>query len=145
MKYIKRVILGIGLLGFSLQGFCTEALKNVKATKRLAENVVLLVEQNSIDDAFKQLKEYWPLTSVEIEDLLAHTKEQRQLVTERFGKPIGIEFVRTEHVGDSMVRHVFIEKFEKHGLRWQLSFYKPSDTWIVNSIYWDDKISELYS
>jgi hypothetical protein len=145
MKYLRQIVIGIGLLSFSLQGFSQDVLKNVKSTKRLAENVVTLVEQNSIDEAFKQLKNYWPLTSIEIDDLLAHTKEQRQIVTERFGKPLGIEFVRTELVGDSMVRHIFIEKFEKHGLRWQISFYKPADSWIVNSIYWDDKISELYS
>lgn len=142
---INSLLVGIVLMGFTV--FCSgaENMKSVRATKRLAENVISLVKENSIEEAFAQLKEYWPLAPGEVDDLMAHTKEQRQVVSARFGKPLRVEFVRTDAIGDSMVRHVFIEKFEKHALRWQLSFYKPADSWIVNSIYWDDKISDLYS
>lgn len=123
----------------------SEPLKNVRATKKLAQNVVSMVENGFVEEAFKQLKQNWPLAPGEVEDLMAHTLEQRKVVIERFGKSLGVEFIRTEEVGTSLVRHVFIEKFERHALRWQLSFYKPSDVWVVNSVYWDDKISEFYN
>ena len=143
MKYLQYTLF---LLSFSSSTlFAAEHLKNVRATKRLAENVVLMVKDNSIDQAFKDLKAHWPLSAEELDNLLAHTKEQRKAVQEHFGKPLSVEFIRTEELGQSLVRHVFIEKFEKHALKWQLSFYKPSEEWIVNSIYWDVKISDLYN
>jgi hypothetical protein len=141
MKNVKYLAF---LLSFFASTLAAEPLKNVRATKRLAENVVLMVKDNSTDQAFKDLKSHWPLSGEELDTLLAHTKEQRKVVTERFGKSLGVEFLRTEALGDSLVRHIFIEKFEKHALKWQISFYKPQDAWIVNSVYWDDKISELY-
>lgn len=139
-------LLGLfAVLCISMSAVATEQLKNIRATKRVAENVISQIEQGQEEAAFTQLKSYWPLAPAEMDDLLAHTKEQRKLVKERFGQPLSVEFIRTEEVGNSLVRHTFIEKFERHALRWQLSFYKPSDHWIVNTIYWDDKVSEVYS
>lgn len=144
MKAMKLVSL-IVMMSLPFITLATENLKNVRATKRIAENVISQIEQGKVDEAFTQLKAYWPLAPGEVDDLLAHTKEQRKLVKERFGQPLSVEFIRTEEVGSSLVRHTFIEKFERHALRWQLSFYKPSDHWIVNTIYWDDKVSDVYS
>ncbi len=144
MKAMKLISL-VAMMSFSIISVAEENLKNVRATKRIAENVISQIEQGKVDEAFMQLKAYWPLAPGEVDDLLAHTKEQRKLVKERFGQPLSVEFIRTEEVGSSLVRHTFIEKFERHALRWQLSFYKPSDHWIVNTIYWDDKVSEVYS
>jgi len=135
----------IALMSVSVTTLAEENLKNVRATKRIAENIISQIEQGKVDEAFTQLKIYWPLAPGEIDDLLAHTKEQRKLVKERFGQALSVEFIRTEEVGTSLVRHTFIEKFERHALRWQLSFYKPSNHWIVNTIYWDDKVSDVYS
>ncbi|MGE3317701.1 MAG: hypothetical protein AB7I18_00225 [Candidatus Berkiella sp.] len=144
MKATKFMTL-IAAVSFSVGAFAADQLKNVRATKRVAENVISQIEQGKEEAAFTQLKVYWPLAPGEIDDMLAHTKEQRKIVKERFGQPLSVEFIRTEEVGNSLVRHTFIEKFERHALRWQLSFYKPSDHWIVNTIYWDDKVSEVYS
>lgn len=144
MNTIKHLTL-ITLMSLTFSVLAEENLKNVRSTKRIAENIITQIEQGKEDEAFNQLKAYWPLAPGEIDDLLAHTKDQRRLVKERFGKPLSVEFIRTEEVGSSLVRHTFIEKFERHALRWQLSFYKPSDHWVVNTIYWDDKVSEVYS
>lgn len=144
MNAMKRLTL-ITLMSLSFGAVAEESLKNVRSTKRVAENIISQIEQGKEDEAFKQLKAYWPLAPGEIDDLLAHTKDQRRLVKERFGQPLSVEFIRTEEVGASLVRHTFIEKFERHALRWQLSFYKPADHWVVNTIYWDDKVSEVYS
>jgi hypothetical protein len=39
----------------------------------------------------------------------------------------------------------FIQKFEKHVMRWRLYFYKPRDKWILNTYSTDDKINEILS
>lgn len=138
-KCIGLLILSLGLATSGCQKSSSE-----HQTLKIAEEVVTCVESGKIDDAFNILKLHWPLSSLEVDNLKAHTIEQRQVVEQRYGKPIGIEYIKTEMVGNSMIKHTFVEKFERHALKWQLSFYKPQDKWIINSVYWDDKISELY-
>lgn len=138
---MRSIIIVFSLIIFS--NGCDYITKEQR-TLNIAKEVVTLIEQGNIEKAFEILKEYWPLSSVEVDDLKAHTIQQREKVVSRYGNPIGIEFIRTDVVGDSMIMHTFIEKFERHALKWQLSFYKPEKKWIINSVYWDDKISELY-
>lgn len=141
IKILKSTIVSLFILIFITA--CYEQTSN-KKTLEISKEVVSLVEQNQIESAFDLLKLHWPLSDSEVDNLMAHTKKQREIVKNRYGLPIGIEFIRTEKIGKSMIRHTFIEKFENHALQWQLSFYKPKDQWVVNSVYWDDKISELY-
>ncbi|MCS5708926.1 hypothetical protein CC99x_008435 [Candidatus Berkiella cookevillensis] len=138
-KNIGFLVLSLSLLTSGCQRNSSE-----HQTLKIAEEVVNYVESGKIDDAFNILKLHWPLSAQEVDNLKSHTIEQRQIVEQRYGKPIGIEYIKTEMVGNSMIKHTFVEKFERHALKWQLSFYKPQDTWIINSVYWDDKISELY-
>lgn len=145
MSMKKNVWTMLILAAFAQPSFANADLKNVNATKKLSTEVIHLVEEGNIESAFNQLKSYWPLQSNEIDLLLTETKEKRELVLDRFGKSLGVEFIRTERAGNNLVRHVFIERFERHALRWQLSFYKPGDHWMVNSVNWDDKLTELYS
>jgi len=39
---------------------------------------------------------------------------------------------------------LFIEKFSNHPLVWQFYFYKPNDTWQVNSVAWSDQVRGLF-
>lgn len=142
MNFPKCIVFFI--LSLSVLMFGCEKNSSEHQTFKIAKEVVSCVESGKIDDAFNILKLHWPLSAQEVDNLKSHTIEQRQIVEQRYGKPIGIEYIKTEMVGGSMIKHTFVEKFERHALKWQLSFYKPQDTWIINSVYWDDKISELY-
>ena len=138
MKYI--IIIAFMLIFIT----ACEDRTSEKKTFDIAQEVVSFVEQNKVDQAFEILKLHWPLSPSEVDNLREHTERQREVVKSRYGLPIGVEFISTEKVGKSLIKHTFIEKFERHSLKWQLSFYKPKDQWIINSVYWDDKISELY-
>lgn len=136
--------IALSLLAFTcFTGGCQRDAAH-QQTFKIANEVVSAVGQNNIEQAFDILKKYWPLSSAEVDNLKAHTIKQREVVQSRYGKPISIEYIKSSKVGDSMIQHTFIEKFEHHALKWQLSFYKPADKWIINSVYWDDKLSELY-
>lgn len=141
MNYI-RIFFIICFLLVSLPG--CDYVGAEKHTLDIAREVVTLIEQDDLDAAFDLLKLHWPLSDAEVDNLKEHTVQQRKTVIDRYGKTIRVEFIKTDVVGDSLIRHTFIEKFERHALKWQLSFYRPDKKWIINSVYWDDKISELY-
>jgi hypothetical protein len=42
------------------------------------------------------------------------------------GKPIGIEFIKEQKYGNSMVRLVYLMKFDDIPLFWELYFYQPT-------------------
>ncbi len=69
---------------------------------------------------------------------------QRATIAPRFGESLGYTFVRQENVEDALLRLTYMELTERHVLRWVFLFYKPDDTWTLNSVEWDDSIGELF-
>ena len=96
------------------------------------------------DAVFSMLKPYYPVDPAEIDGLTSNALMYWTAIGTRFGKPIGYELVSTERVGKSFVRYIYLQKFEKHALRWTFSYYRPKDVWLVNQFKFDDGIDGLY-
>ena len=132
------------LLFVSFNVAAQDILKDSRATKRFSQQLMDQIGADQLDTAFGELKNHWPMAEGELDTLLEHTKKQRELANARFGSPLGSEFVKVESVGNSLIRYTFLERFKYHALRWQFAFYHSDDRWVVNSVYWDDRISDLY-
>jgi|TARA_Y100000296_G_scaffold30684_1_gene35641 hypothetical protein len=39
---------------------------------------------------------------------------------------------------------VYIQKFERHMMRWKFYFYNPGGGWVLNTFNTDDKISLMF-
>ncbi len=61
-----------------------------------------------------------------------------------FGKRVGLEKVREEKIGTSVVRLVYILKMEHAPVVWEFYFYKPKDTWFLSTINFNDKFQLLH-
>ena len=109
-------------------------------TQRAMERVVA----GNVDELFDMLSPYWPIPENEITGLRLQTLKQRNLVRQRFGANDGIARVDERLVADSILRITYIEKFERHIIRWVFTFYKPEDRWVVNGVNWDDDIDALF-
>ena len=115
----------------------------VEKTQALCSAAAALFASGQHDRAYESLLPYWPLPKEEIQNLGYQTKTQLGMVGDRFGKPLGAEHVETIAAGDSLVRHVFLIKHERHALKFSCVFYKPKESWLVNAILWDDKAHTL--
>lgn len=140
MVNLKRAILFILILSLS----ACQPDSDIKATQKLSQDVIKQIEGGDIESAFDLLSQNWPLSQSEIDTLKAHTQKNRQNLSQRYGQVLSIEYLGSQRIGNSFVRHVFLEKFEKHAIQWEFSFYKPLDKWVMNSMFWDDKITPLY-
>ena len=118
-------------------------LKTEKETRALADSIMEKVGVEEYQAAFELAKPYWPVGVGEIEGLAEKTKTQIKGIEPRYGKIVGKEFIGSVKLGDSYQRYSYILKLEKHSLKWNIVFYKPKDTWLVNLIFWNDKPSEL--
>ena len=141
MRRLVIAILFACLWAPSALGQTLDSLDDVRAlTQRSMDHVLA----GKVDDVFIELLPHRPLPENELSMLRMQTLTQRNLVGERFGDSIGIVRVNERIIADSTVRITFIEKFERHVVRWVFTYYKPEDQWLVNSIVWDDDIDALF-
>ncbi|MBN4058254.1 hypothetical protein JYT55_00715 [Mariprofundus ferrooxydans] len=138
-----RIIIGLVLLlcSFSVNA---ASITDIKDTNRVCQKAAAIFGTGDAKVSFETLKPYWPLPKEEIDNLAYQTESQLKMVSSRFGKILGSDFVSTRRAGNSFVRHTYIIKFEKHAVRYMCTFYKPKNIWLVNEIVWDDQIRQLF-
>ena len=117
---------------------------------KLAFETVRLMDQlervmhEEYQAAFNDLRSVWLFSPGELDALLSTTVNQRTTVAERFGESLAYAFVRQETLAGSLLRLTYVELTERHALRWVFLFYKPGDTWTLNSVMWDDDVDALF-
>ncbi len=140
MKYL----LIIATMALSINSYA-ESLKTIDDTKVVCQTAADTFGAGKARESFLYLKEFWPLPPEEIDNLSYQTESQLKMVSERFGKILGADFVSTKKAGTSFVQHTYIGKFEKHAVRYMCVFYKPKNEWVVNAIIWDDQTPALFN
>lgn len=122
-----------------------KSLPSLAEARKLADRAVASAQRENFDDAYGAVKPYWPLAAVEIDGLANQMRTQWPMVQQRYGKSLATEFIKEEKVGDSFVRYIYLQKFERHALRWIFTFYRPAgEGWLVNGVSWDDGVAELF-
>ncbi len=121
-----------------------DGLTNIEATKQACAEAAAKFASTEPESAYTALIPYWPLPKEEIQNLGYQSKTQLGMVGDRFGPAIGAEHVKTTLVGQSLAKHVFLIKFEKHAMRFSCVFYRPKNDWLVNAVVWDDKPHNLF-
>jgi hypothetical protein len=70
-------------------------------------------------------------------------KGQIKMAMALYGTPLGLEKVQEEDISPSVKRLVYIQKFENLPVAWEFYFYKPKDTWIINTLTFKDQIASI--
>ena len=145
---MKRLVLSFCLIGLAIPAGAQEAGAGKKLaiadTRALADQAMKLVQQEKLVEAYAVVKAFWPAPAVEIDGLANQTNTQWPMIQQRFGKSTSTEFIEESKVGESFIRYTYLQKFERHAIRWTFVFYKPVSHWLVNSVAWDDGVHELF-
>src|SRR5450830_308287 len=72
-------------------------------------------------------------------------RNSRMQLEQFIGSSVGYEFIRSEKVGDSLLKLVYIEKAEKQAIPWQFIFYKTGAGWALSAFSNSDNINTLFS
>lgn len=139
MKY-AALIFALLFSGNSL----ADTLKDKEAAKDLAQSIMKLVGKGDVENGLKLAKPYLIIPDHEFESVLDSLRMQLPVIEQRFGKTVGMEFSQIQEVGDSLMLVMYIQKFEKHMMRWKFYFYKPRDGWVLNTFNTDDKIQLMF-
>jgi len=121
-----------------------DTLKDKGEAKELAHSVMVLVGKGKTVEGLTLTKPFLIIPSHEFEGVLNSLKMQQPIMDQRFGKTIGMELSHIEEVGESLMLISYIQKFEKHVMRWKFYFYKPKNRWVLNTFKTDDSIALMF-
>jgi len=113
--------------------------------RKISDEFMQRVMSNNIPAAFELVEPYFPLPENEFSMLQMQSVKQLGMVGQRFGSQISYEFIKEASVNDIFIKHVYLQKYEKHAVRWTFIFYNPKDGWIINNLRWDDNIDDLFN
>ena len=122
-----------------------DTLPSKEAAKELAKSVMDMVVKGKSAEGLDLVKPYLIIPEAEFDVMKNQLAMQTPVIEQRFGKTIGVELADVEEVGKSLMKVMYIQKFEKHLMRWKFYFYKPKDGWILNTFNTDDKIQLMFS
>ncbi|HEX9445421.1 MAG TPA: hypothetical protein VGA73_14965 [Candidatus Binatia bacterium] len=115
-------------------------LDSEEAASKLVEQAMAKVGSGDLEGGLLLMKPYAVMPESEFNVILEQAKLQLPLLQGRFGKSLGAEFINERAVGRSLFQIVYLQKFEKHAMRWRFLFYGVNGKWSLNAINSDDKI-----
>jgi len=122
-----------------------DSLRDISEIEKLTKISMQYIGEDKVDKGLDVLAPYSVVSHTQFETL------KKQLIAEfpkfrtHFGAVVGSEFVGKTYVGDSMFQITYIQKFEKHILSWSFDYYKPKDTWVLNSFQTADSMGVLFN
>ncbi|MFN7100129.1 MAG: hypothetical protein ACK4M4_07120 [Flavobacterium sp.] len=144
MNLIKITFLIIVML-FTLQSYTQiKYIKDIENAKLISKDVAQLFKENKINDAFINIKAYWPLPENEIDNLESKTIQSMNLVAVRYGNSEGIVKILEQNIKETAFREVYLVKYENTALRLIFTYYKNNNGWIINAFKWDDNFTEEF-
>jgi hypothetical protein len=122
-----------------------DTLKNETEVRQLADKVMAAAGKGQTDDAYAAMTPY-TLTDINTLDRARlSTRTSRMQLEQYIGGSVGYEFIRSEKVGESLLKLVYIEKAEKQAIPWQFIFYKTSAGWALSNFSNGDNINSLFT
>lgn len=142
---MKKQFITIILSLFSIGLFAQDKyLKDVAETQQLSKKIVKLFNENKISETFELLTPYWPMPKNELDVIEEKTIKYLNIISQRFGKPIGTLKVKNEKISEIALRETFLIRYENTAIRLILTYYKNDKGWIVNAFKWDDSFTEEF-
>ena len=122
----------------------TKFLPGPAEARKVAESMVASVAAGNFAGALAQLRPLSVLPSAELDVLEAQYNTQAAQLLQRFGPPLGYEFIREEKSGASLLRYTFIVRYEKAPLRWIFIFYRAEKGWVNTDFKFDGNLGALF-
>jgi hypothetical protein len=141
---LRRYLTVVIMLLLSLNTAQADGIKSTSEVKAAVGAAMQKAQSDNFSDFFLAIKPYWTISEEGFTTALAKTTSARAEVHKKMGKSLGVEQVKIEMVSDTVLKIVFLEKFQKSLMIWNFYFYKPNTEWFLNTFEWDDNIRTLF-
>ena len=135
----------IALLLFAASQMCiAQSFPSAGAARDFTNKIMTRIATGDIEGGLKMMKPYTIVPAAEFDAAVGQAALQLPAIAQRFGKSLSQESISESKVGESLVRLVYLQKFERHAMRWRFYLYKGSAGWVINTFNFDDRIHELF-
>ncbi|MBO9537731.1 hypothetical protein [Herbaspirillum sp.] len=145
---MKRFLPSSLLAAAALAGVChiaqADTLKSEAEVRALADKVMAQAGAGRTDDAYGAMSPYSLIDIRALEAARANARNSRMAIEAQVGNSVGYEFIRSEKVGDSLIKLTYIEKTERQAIPWQFIFYKSPSGWGISAFSNGDNVDALF-
>ncbi|MFA5864290.1 MAG: hypothetical protein WC975_06340 [Phycisphaerae bacterium] len=138
MKTLKFVLPGILVLAICLGA---KTINKDTGYRTKADHFLTSVMVIKINEAYDKLLENSQLKKKT--EAIDGLQKQTSAALALLGKPTAFELVKEQRYGESLVRLVYVLKFDIGPLIWEFYFYKPRTDWMLINIEFNDKLDML--
>lgn len=140
---MRTFLLALSLLASAVTAQA-DTLKSETEIRQLTDKIMAQAGKGDIDGAYSTLAPYASADVRTLDTARIGARNARVQLEQYVGPSIGQEFIRSERVGDSLLKLVYIEKTAKQALPWQFIFYKSSAGWVLSAFRSGDDINSLF-
>lgn len=143
MKPLIQFLLSV-VLALATSVVRADTLPTPEAVRKLADGIMGSVGAGNFDGTVSQLKAFMSLPKPTVEAMATQLSNQYVNVLVQFGPAEGSEFVRRDQIGESLIRLVYLAKYERSAVRWVFLFYKTEKGWVMNDLKLDGNLHTLF-
>ena len=140
--YMKNLFLIFGLT-FSVYSF-SESIITEDSAKDVADKFMSYMVNNEFQKGVDSIKPYTMLSNSGLDELVSGLDIKLPSVEKSIGISTGLEFLRSEKIGNSFVRYIYLQKFEKDIYAWEIRFYKNTAHWKISAVNFTNNYDFLF-
>jgi len=139
---VTAAVVATGVSRSQAQG--TDGQPDFSQPRRIADQTAEHIADGDVADAFAVLKPHSIIPPATFDKSLEKILSNRQATASLRGELKGVEFIRSESLGKSLVRFLYLEKSAQRAMVWEVEFYKPEDKWIAYRFGFRSDVQQFY-
>ena len=148
-RFLPLLILGSSLLLTGANKSEPQAPPDLRTEgdiQDLCENALSHIVDGDVAKGIAILRPYaLSISKSDMDSLENQLVGQAETIRESYGDPIGYVLISRVNLKDTVLKTVYVVKYERHLIRWTFIFYKPYDSWILDFFNYDDSIEDLFT
>lgn len=120
------------------------ALPSADAAVALSDRIMQFIVAGKAAEGFDLALPHALVTKAQMDDFNKQVKTHQDTWGARFGKSTGYELLRNDTMGDSLVRAVFLHRFDEHAIVWYFVWYRGTQGWVLTRFVFVEDSTKLF-
>lgn len=110
-----------------------------------SNRIVMDISRARFDEAWLKMKENSVIPSQRIDIFAKEYDSQYVRTIQYFGPSMGVELIKQDMAGKSMMRITYLVRYDLTGVTWFMYFYRKNDRWMLSEFNYDVNSSSVFS
>ncbi|MBU6249727.1 MAG: hypothetical protein KGO47_00980 [Cyanobacteria bacterium REEB417] len=142
--WVHKSILALLLLSPPNAFAQQQVASSTDALRKVLDQSMGSLAKGQIKEGYSTLSLYSSLPSADMQVALEDILNQQPGIQRRFGGRLGYQFLRSEGMGDNLIRWTYLERFEKSAITWNFIGYRGKAGWMISGVTWSGDLERLF-